>query len=272
MKIIKFLLLFLIGITSQIFAALPVIEPFNDSNIQNTWEQFWTTSAVLEAVSAGTDGIPDSPKGDGWFGRSTVTTTAASSSGHVTGDFSDTNYTLQAYIYTPVVNTDSGPDAYWYQMLVFYRQTDTGNYGRFHTQFNTFGGAIPAPRIRCQVAPSPWYTRTWTSPTDFTAPDTSSWHKLKIEITGTTAICYFDDQKLPDPQPDWTSSFPGRNSGKFGFGQYIDDAGTRSLYIDMFKAWSTGSAEPADPTPVPTPTPSPSPTPGTSAENWMYYE
>jgi hypothetical protein len=221
-------------------------------------------------VLASGEACGDSPLADGYIGKSSCTTTIATTCGHQIGEDTDTNYSLTAHIYTQVTNElDPGDiliDDYWYQMLVFYRIP--GNYGRFHTHFNQAAIVVtpPTPRIRLQIAnPTFVYTKAWVSP-DFTPPSTSSWHKMKMELTGTTAVCYFDDVQLPGTA-DWTAEASSRNAGKFGFGQYIDDVGARSLYVDMFKAYQ--GSEPPDPTP---PTPTPTPAPPTSAQNWMYYE
>ncbi|GAI55299.1 unnamed protein product, partial [marine sediment metagenome] len=158
-----------------------------------------------------------------------------SASGQLLGEYTDVDYTVQAYLWTPVVNTSDPPDDYWYQMLVFYRITDaeatTYGYGRLHTHFNLDTSEISAPRIRLQFTIPGFVdaaTVVWTSPTDFTHSE--GWHKLKVEITGTTANCYYDDSLLGSA--DWTSTVPERNAGKFGFGQYVNAAGTRSIYID----------------------------------------
>lgn len=245
-------------------AALPVTEYFSGPTIVNTYDQFWTTDATLESVPGGTDGISDAPGGNGYIGRSTCEALGYASNGHITGEYTDASYTIQAYVWIPVVNTVLEPDDYWYQQLIFYRITDAEDatyygYGRLHTQFNE-EASITGPRIRLQITnPGFVHTTQWLSPTDFTHSE--GWHKLKVEITGTTANCYYDDSLLG--AADWTIDAPERNAGKFGFGQYIDGAGTRSLYIDNLKVWTTGSAEPADPTATPPPL---------NAQNWTYYE
>ena len=155
-------------------------------------------------------------------------------------------------------------------MCRFYQETAADDatyygYGRLHAQFNEFGGTIPVPRLRLQITnPAFAHTTEWTSPTDFT--HSQGWHEMKVEVSGTTANCYFDGGLLGNA--DWTSAAPERSSGRFGFGQYIDGAGTRSLYIDNFKAWTTGTSEPAD-QPVPTATPTPF---KSEAQDWMQYE
>ncbi|MBN1900123.1 hypothetical protein JW926_02205 [Candidatus Sumerlaeota bacterium] len=268
----KKIFILMIVLMSAVYAGattFPVIEPFHDETIDLTWEQFWTNSATLESVQASGESCGDSSLGDEYIGKTTCTTTGTGSSGHVTGEDTDSNYTIQAYVYTPVVNTDAAPQDYWYQQLVFYRIGATGgvptSYGRLHTHFNTFGGDIPAPRIRIMVGT---YSLIWSAP-DFTVPVSSSWHKMKIELNGTTANCYFDDLLLPGTV-DWTSASPGVTAGRFGFGQYMNGAGTLSMYVDMFKAYQ--GAEPPDP-PVPTPTDTPVPTPTLlAAQNWMYFE
>ena len=223
----------LLCLSSVLMAALPVTETFAGGTIVNTWEQFWTVDSTLTAVPNGTDG-KTTPAADGYFGKDECVATGATTSGKITGDFTDTSYTVEAYLYTPVYNTYTGFEAYHYQMLVFYR--DSGGYGRLHAQFNTFGGAIPAPRIRCQianpsfVAPNPG---AWTSPTNFTHSE--GWHIFKIEITGTVANCYYDTTLLG--VADWTATAATRTAGKFGFGQYMDDVGTGNLYVDEFKAY-----------------------------------
>lgn len=265
MKKISILALSLFIVSAASFATdFPVIEPFNGPLLQNVWEQFWTVDATLTSAIAAGEECGDSPLGDGYVGKSECDTTIATTSGNLTGEETDSDYTVQAYIYTRVTDeADPGDtllDDYWYQMLVFYR--DTGGYGRLHTHFNLAGVASgPAsPRIRCQITnPGFVYTLGWAS-TDFTVPASDSWHKMKIEITGTTALCYFDDLQLAGTA-DWTAEAATRSAGKFGFGQYMDAGGVRSLYVDMFKAWK--GAEPPDPTPTPAPL---------SADNWTHYE
>jgi hypothetical protein len=239
-------------------APFGVIEPFNGPVVYNEWSAFYN-EPVLGAVKASTQGIDDSPLGDGWIGKSYFNAPTYSTAGSVIGNDTDSDYTIQAYVYTPVVDTDQEPDDYWYQMLIFYRTG--GGYARLHTQFNKNTTVIPNPRIRCQIAnPGFVYEKVWEDPTGFTCPASSSWHKMKVVLSGTTAQCYFDDVELPGGA-DWTTEAASRNSGKFGFGQFIDGAGARSLYVDMFKAYK--GSEPADPTPTPAPL---------AAENWMYYE
>lgn len=267
MKKIFILMVVLLTTVFAYSTTFPVIEPFNGPTVNNTWEQLWTVDSTLESVQASGEACGDSPLGDGYIGKATCDTSFASTSGNITGEDTDSDYTLQAYIYTEVTNEldpgDTLIDDYWYQMLAFYRVP--GNYGRFHTHFNQAAIAVtpPTPRIRLQIAnPSFVYTMAWVSP-DFTPPSTSSWHKMKIELTGTTALCYFDDAQLPGTA-DWTAEASSRNAGKFGFGQYMDAAGIRSLYVDMFKAYK--GSEPPDPTPTPTPEPP------AAAQNWMYFE
>ncbi len=272
MKKVLLLGIFICTLAVSLFAAFPVFE-FYGNTIQNSWEEFWTLTSTLEMVPAGTDGIADAPGGDGYFGKLTGVATGYISCGKLLGDLTDTNYTLKTQMYIPVVNTDAEPDDYWYQMLIFYR--DDGGYARLHAQFNTFGGAIPAPRFRLQVAnpsfvsPNPG---AWTAPTDFATPSASAWHEMKVEITGTTALVYYDGTQLTGTA-DWTATAATRAAGKYGFGQYIDGAGTRSIYIDQFKAYQ--GTEPPLPTATPTPAPTitPAPTPFTTdAKNWSHYE
>ena len=171
MKKYFILTVILLTAVSAYSTTFPVIEPFNGPVVNNTWEEFWTNSTTLESVQASGESCGDSPLGDGYIGKSTCTTTSAGSSGNVTGEDTDSDYTIQGYLYTPVVNTDTGPEAYWYQMLIFYRTGATGgiatSYGRFHTHFNTFGGDIPAPRIRVTV--SGGFSNVLNSPA-FTVP------------------------------------------------------------------------------------------------------
>lgn len=260
-----FLSLLVVCVAVSAFGAVPMTEYFSGPSLVNTWEQFWTTDATLESVAAGTDGIPDAPGGNGYIGRSSAVNTGASTSGNLIGEYTDANYTVQAWLWTPVVNAATGGEAYWYQMLVFYRITDAQSatnfgYGRLHAQFNLDTGIISAPRIRLQITnPGFVHTDAWSSPTDFTYSE--GWHKFKVEITGTTANSYYDDSLLG--ASDWTTDGPERNAGKFGIGQYFDGAGNPTLYLDNFKAWTTGGTEPADPTPTPPPL---------SAQNWTYYE
>jgi hypothetical protein len=123
----------------------PVIEPFDSSKINNTWEQFWWVDATLESVQASGEYCGFSPQGDRYIGKSTCDTNMPSTSGHQTGEDTDTSYTLQAYIYTEVTNELDPDDIliedYWYQMLIFYRTGPTGAgataYGRFHTHLNS---------------------------------------------------------------------------------------------------------------------------------------
>ena len=267
MKKILFSILCLCLISFQVVATeFPVIEPFYGGGIQNTWEEFWTTETTLEETTPAAEGIDDSPKGDGFFGKNNLNyETGAASGGKVIGEITDADYTLQAYIYTRV--TDAPDDNalledYWYQMIIFYQGENYLNYGRFHTHFNTHTDFTP--RIRCQAHGTGWANAIWYDPGDFTVPESDSWHKMKIVLSGTTATCYFDETELG--LHDWTSDEPTINAGKFGFAQYIDAAGDKALYIDMFKAWQ--GAEPPDPTPTPTPTPTPPPI---SAQNWIHY-
>ena len=238
-------------------AQLQFVEPFDSDTIYNTYEEFWTDPSDLEVTTPGDEGIADSPEADGYFGKQTLAATGYASTGKVAGFETDSDYTVQAYIYTPVVNTADEPDDYWYQMLIFYR--DEGGYCRFHTQFNEDSTVIDNPRIRLQITnPSFAYTEIWESPSDFTHSE--GWHFMKAEITGTTADCYFDETYLGTA--DWTADAATRDAGKFGFGQYIDGEGTRSLYIDMFKAYQ--GSEPPWPTPTPEPV--------LGAQNWTHYE
>jgi len=231
MKKLLFLIT-LLCLSSVLIAALPVTETFAGGTIVNTWEQFWTVDSTLTAVPNGTDG-KTTPAADGYFGKDECVAAAATTSGKITGDFTDTSYTVEAYLYTPVYNTGTGFEAYHYQMLVFYR--DSGGYGRLHTHFNeTPLGTPPSPRIRCQITnPGFVYTAAWTSPTNFTHSE--GWHIFKIEITGTVANCYYDTTLLG--VADWTLTAATRTAGKFGFGQYMDDVGTGDLYVDEFKAY-----------------------------------
>ena len=266
MKKILILSLSLFIVSAASFATdFPVIEPFNGPLLYNTYVQFWTVDATLSSVPAASEECGDSPLGDGWVGKSQCVSTGATTSGHLTGEETDSDYTVQAYLYTRVVNVpDDGAayDDWWYQMLVFYRE-DPGGYCRFHAHFNqtdVAGAPYPCPRLRVNVAnPTFVYTTGWGS-SDFTVPTADSWHKMKVEVTGTTALCYFDDIQLSGT-PDWTTAAPTRAQGRFGFGQYQDAAADCSLYIDMFKCWK--GAEPPDPTPTPPPL---------SADNWTHYE
>jgi hypothetical protein len=265
---IAILTFMMVSVVFALYADFPVFE-FYGSSLINTWEQFWTVDGTLESVAAGTDGIADPTGGDGYFGRSNCNSTGATTSGNLTGNLTDTNYNLKTQVYTHVVNEADGlPRAYWYQMLVFYR--DANGYGRFHTHFNQTALGTPAsPRIRLQITnPAFVYTLAWASPTDFTAPTTSSWHEMKVEISGTTALCYFDGVQLAGTA-DWTSAAPTRSAGKFGFGQYIDGADNVSTYLDQFKAYQ--GAEPPAPTPTQTPTPTPIPL-SVESQNWTIYE
>ncbi len=237
------------------YAQFPVFEGFFPP-IQNTWDEFWTVDTTLLIVPDGTDGIADRTGGSGYFLKNGLTATAATSSGKVAGNETDTNYTVQAYIYTPVVNANAAPDDYWYQMLLFYR--DANGYGRIHAHFNTdntVAGLESGPRIRLQITnPTFVHTTVWTSPADFT--HSQGWHHFKVEATGTTANCYYDSALLG--AVDWTADAATRTAGRFGFGQYQNGAGEKYIYVTGFKAYQ--GSEPADPTPP------------LLSQNWSMYE
>ena len=267
-KIILFVFLSVIT-TTVLLADFPYFE-FYGSSLRNTWTEMWTLSGTLESVPNGTDSIDNPPGGDGYFGKlSAVIPSTGMTTGKLIGTDTDTNYTIKAKFYTPVANipSDTSGYDYWYQMITFY-YTGYGEYCRFHTHFNT---AI-ATRIRLQVVTASTfaYTLAWnggTYGTDFTAPTSSSWHELKLVLSGTTALCYFDGTQLPGTA-DWTSAAAARNAGKFGFGEYFDDGGSPLFYIDQFKAW-TSPSEPPNPTPTPIPTPTAIPL---SVKIWSHYE
>ena len=270
-KVILFVFLCVITPT-VLLADFPYFEFFG-SSLRNTYGEMWTLTGTLESVPNGTDSIPNPPGGDGYFGKLSAVFATANTCGKLLGTDTDTNYTIKAKIYIPVVNVPDGTtgDDYWYQSIVFY-YTGYGEYGRFHTHFNLtpLGSAPPlSPRIRLQVVTGSAfvYTLGWAGTTDFTVPASSSWHELKMVLSGTTALCYFDGTQLPGTA-DWTSTAASRTAGRFGFGEYFDDAGSPLFYIDQFKAW-TSPSEPPDPIPTATPTPTPIPM---SVKIWSHYE
>jgi hypothetical protein len=233
------------------YAQFPVFEGFFPP-MQNTWEQFWTVDSINLLVPDGTDGIPVNPEGSGYMIKNGYNAEGYISAGVVTGNETDNNYTLQAWVYTPVFNTTAEPDDYLYQMLIFHR--DANGYGRMHTHFNE-DSTIDGPRIRLQITnPSFAHTTAWYSPADFLASE--GWHFMKIEVGETTATCYYDGGLLGTA--DWTSDAPAKTAGKFGYGQYIDGAGERYVYLSEFKAYQ--GTEPPDPEPP------------LEAQNWSVYE
>jgi len=260
----------LLAVSSLATAQLPFVEYFSSPVLSATPEQFWTTDATLESVPEGTDGIPGPPPfgGDGYIGRSSATVTTYMSAGNVYGTSADADYTMKAWLWTPVVDTLDEPDDYWYQMLIFYRLVDADDptyygYGRVHAQFNE----AVANRIRLQITnPAFAHTTEWVSPTNF--QHSEGWHEFVVALTGTTADVYYDGDLLGSA--DWTTDAPQRNAGRYGFGQYIDGAGTRSIYVDNFKVWETGGVEPADQQVPPTPTPTITPIVAGS-QSWNHY-
>lgn len=235
------------------FAALPFEDLFDSSGPKTDWGTgtynggLFGLNGTLSVVSSDTDWRgttinPPDGNTDGYFGKLSFAATGYATAWRTTGEDTDTEYTLEAKIYTPLVNTPDEPDDYLYQMLVFY-ETAAG-YGRLHTQFNLDTTVLPAgPRIRFQTTHGGFQTPlVVSSPATFTA--TEGWHTFRVEISAAkTANCYFDTTFLGTAD---FSGVAGADGGKYGFGTYIDGdtaGNARSIYIDDFKAFSTTPVE-----------------------------
>jgi hypothetical protein len=224
---------------TQVFAALPFSDPFASGGPAAGWIEWFNTGGTLTIVSTDTDwlGVTVNPPAgsDGFFGKSTFNAPGYATHGWRAGEITDTNYTAQVKLYVPQVNTALEPDDFLYQQLIVYVDFDggTGQYIRLHAQ-NNIDTTVNQNRARVQVASS-GFKKTAAEANVFSG---SGWHTFRAVLNGSTGNFYIDDNLISDAPVDWTPEAPAVVSGQFGFGQYIDGAGERSVYVDDFSAVS----------------------------------
>lgn len=184
---IRKLLIIYISVFNFLIAQVLYEEHFTGGVKQLTWYPFFGIGDTATVLPINT------PEGDGWAGfvQSRADTLQSPSGLTYIAEYLDT-INLEAWIYTDVSDSPGGP----YQGLAFRVDPFWGE-GIFETFIADFDDS---KRLRLSLHRGPTWTPTilevWTPP-DFTPPETSGWHKLKLSIKGDSIWAYFDDELLP---------------------------------------------------------------------------
>lgn len=242
------LALMLVFSVSSFAATIPFEDPFDASGPKADWETDTAGTAfpngVFSAVSSDTDwrGTTVNPPAgsDGYMAKLSNAPAAAGTAWRLVGAGTEKDYAIQCKVYAPVVNAESGADAYLYQMIIF--NQNAAGYARLHFQFNENTTAIAKPRIRLQASHSGSLASRLIleSPDNFTHQE--KWYdvRLLVNATANTTTFYLDnvEKGVADHALDTRVEGSFSNGGKCGVGMYIngDTAGlARTTYFDAFK-------------------------------------
>ncbi len=217
-----------------LFAALPFTDNFEASGPSTDWAEWFNTGGTLTCVTSDVDHrsvTVNPPSGsDGYFGKSTFVAPTYATHGWIAGEATDKDYNVECKIFVPQVTGTAEPDDYLYQMLIFYVKPDIGQYCRFHSQYNL---DVAMNRVRIQIVNGS-FVKTVAVTDTFSGGD--GWHTFRAELSGATGNFYLDGTLMTGAPITWTTEGPTVLEGQFGFGQFIDGAGTRSVYVDAFSA------------------------------------
>jgi hypothetical protein len=231
--VIVFVLVMCVGVTA--YAALPFSDPFASGGPGAGWTEWFNTGGTLTCVSSDVDWRSvtiNPPSGsDGYFGKSTFNASTYASHGWKAGDTTDTNYTVEAKIFVPQVSGTAEPDDYLYQQLLVFVDEGAAQYIRLHAQYNN----DTLERCRVQIILSS-FLKTVSQSSVFTGGD--GWHTFKAVMGDNLpqGDFYIDSTQISGATITWTTEGPTVTKGQFGFGQFIDGVGERSVYVDEFSA------------------------------------
>lgn len=175
-------------LSSLLFSQVVWEEYFTDGNMQLDWDAWFTDSTgVGDSMLVIND--PTTPGGDSWAGR--ISNEYMGMAGLTySGEATMQHYSLEAYIYT-VVSSVSGP----YNGICV-RMNQAAN--AFYSLVSDFDNSARL-RLRVLVNAVPTVIRDWSSgEIPGGVPSTSSWHKLKLEVSHDSIWAYYDDVLLPD--------------------------------------------------------------------------
>ncbi len=225
----------LVCVAGTALAALPFSDPFDSSGPSTSWSEWFNTGGSLTVVTSDVDWrsvTVNPPSGsDGYFGKSTYNAPTYASHGWKAGDVTDANYTAECKLFVPQVSGTAEPDDYLYQQLLVHIDQDVGHYLRLHAQYNedTYN------RVRIQMVEG-GFAKTVVADSFFSGGD--AWHTFKASVNGTSGDFYVDTTQIDSATITWATEAPNLIDGQFGFGQFIDGAGTRSVYVDDFSCVS----------------------------------
>lgn len=150
-----------------------------------------------------------------------------------TGAPTDTNYTVEAYVWCRAGSVDS---AYRYNSLLSYFYPWPMQYIRLNSDFTN-----PRNRLMLQVRDTNGLIASslneWYSGTDFIAVTTSGWHHMRLSILDGTMKVWFDGNKLSDPT---TAPYTGFTTGFVACSQYSSVSGENQTgWFDELKVYPT---------------------------------
>ncbi len=176
-------------------------EHFTNGTPQLTWQGYFSAYGLLDTLAVENDST--TPEGDGWIGKVYGDAYAL----QVAGDPALTNYSIEAWIYTVVTPSGSGP----YNGIAFrINPVDSGFY-IFAADFDS------DRRLRLSYHAPPDFMPTvlqvwYDADVPGGLPVTSGWHHFAINAFGDSISVYFDNILLPgSPIIDNHSTF-----GMFG--------------------------------------------------------
>ena len=189
-------------------------EYFTDGQLHLDWFPGWMFTGCYDSMAVVY--YPDDPSGDGWIGQ--VTNEHAMVATSLAGEESLKDYCIEAYIYTKVTDGGGG----WHGIVA---RTDTadGTNFFFYLLLCDFDND-KIMRLSHNERAIPHVIREWTADEiPGGVPQESSWHKLRLKITGEQTVdqqiwAFFDDVMLPGcpySDPDTISGTSG-NTGFFG--------------------------------------------------------
>ncbi len=239
--VLVFILVMCLGVTA--YGALPFSDPFASGGPDAGWTEWFNTGGTLTCVSSDVDWrtvTVNPPSGsDGYFGKSTFNASTYASHGWKAGEITDTNYTAEVKIFVPQVSGVAEPDDYLYQQLLVFVDQGAGQYVRLHSQYND----DTANRCRVQIVLGV-FQKTVSQASIWSGGD--AWHTFKAVMGNNLpqGDFYIDSTLISGATISWATEGPTVTKGRFGFGQFIDGIGTRSIYVDGFSAVANPTSVP----------------------------
>ncbi|MFB3896107.1 MAG: hypothetical protein ACE14V_07380 [bacterium] len=152
-----------------------------------------------------------------------------------TGAPTDTNYTVEAYVWCRY-NNGAIDTAFRYNSLLSYFYPWPMRYIQLSSDFT-----LPRNRLMLQVRDTTGLIAStlneWQSGTDFPTISSSGWHHLRLSVLDGTMKVWFDGNKLSDPT---TAPYTGFTTGFVACSQYSSVSGENQTgWFDALKVYPT---------------------------------
>jgi hypothetical protein len=229
------LTIFSLLLTGTIFAQTIFLEDFESGNPDISWGVFYTGEDVLDAVpmASAPDPLPSGGNYVGWI--QDVDGSYTGSAVAINGEFSLSNYSIEADVYCYVNNVGGSA----YTGVVVYADTNNHDFYKMRADFD-ISDRINFSGLRSDtITFLPLYSHNFLgSENPGLFPTADGWHKMKVEVKtlnadSTAFWCYFDGTLL-NGCPIYDTNSTRNLSGSFGlYTFHMDDNGIPGYFDNI---------------------------------------